>query len=276
VLGGTLLGREGPSTTLRDAIGHLLNGQGGLLLVAGEAGIGKSALVAMAVEEARRRGVRVFSGACWEGEGAPGFWPWVQVARGIERAAPEEWPALRAAAGDGLARLLGELSGEVRLKAADESAFQIYDAVTRLVIGTARDCPTLIVLEDLHWAESVKLLDFLIRHMQLQPVLVLGTYRDTDIVLDIQSTRPLLLGLEPKALTIALTGLDSVSIAALMARTAGHEPDSSLVVEVRRRTAGNPVFVEQMARLWTTDGTIDSIRLAFAKQCGSGSPDYPP
>ena len=119
----------------------------------------------------------------------------------------------------------------------------------------------MIVLEDLHWADpdSVKLLDFLVRHAQLEPVLVIGTYRDTDIALDIQSTRPLLLGLEPKALTIALTGLDSVSIAALMARTAGHEPYSSLVAEVHRRTAGNPFFVEQTARLWTTDGTIDSI-----------------
>jgi tetratricopeptide (TPR) repeat protein len=261
VLSGTLLGREGPATTLRDAIGRLLNGQGGLLLVAGEAGIGKSALVTTAVEEARQRGVRVLSGACWAGDGTPGYWPWVQVARGIERAAPEKWPEVRAAAGEDLARLLGDLTGKIRLRAADDSAFQVYDAVTRLVIGTARDCPTLIVLEDLHWADpdSVKLLDFLVRHTPLEPVLVIGTYRDTDIALDIQSVRPLLLGLEPKALTVALTGLDSVSIAALMARTAGHEPDSSLVAEVNRRTAGNPFFVEQTARLWTTDGTIDSI-----------------
>src|SRR6266568_1113197 len=209
VLSGTLLGREGPSTTLRDAIGHLLNGQGGLLLVAGEAGIGKSALVATTVEEARRRGVRVLSGACWEGEGTPGYWPWVQVARGIERAAPEKWPEARAAAGEGLARLLGELTGEVRLKGGDESGFQVYDAVTRLVIGTAQDCPTIIVLEDLHWADSdsVKLLDFLVRHTALEAVLVIGTYRDTDIALDVQSVRPLLLDLEPKATTILLAGL---------------------------------------------------------------------
>src|SRR5205809_1047047 len=84
VLSGSLLGRDGPAGLLREALGRVFAGQGGLVLVAGEAGIGKTTLVLSAAEEARRQGACVLSGACWDGEGAPGYWPWVQVVRGVE------------------------------------------------------------------------------------------------------------------------------------------------------------------------------------------------
>ena len=253
-----LLGRDRPLSILRGATDRLLGGHGGLVLVTGEPGIGKTALVAEAAEEARRRGVLVASGTCWDGEGAPGYWPWVQVVRGLERASPEIWRTVRPIAGDGLAYLLGESTGAAP---ADDAAFQLSDAITRLVTETARVQPVLVVLDDLHWADaaSIRLLDFLVRHAALEPVLVLGTYRDAEIEAEGHPLRHLLLGLAGKATPIALGELDLEATALLMARVAEQEPDRALASEVHRRTGGNPFFIEQAAHLWTAGSSIRTI-----------------
>src|SRR6266849_825103 len=70
---------------MRAALTRTLAGQGGLVLVSGEPGIGKTALVAEAATEAKRRGALVLNGACWDGDSAPGYWPWVQVLRALQR-----------------------------------------------------------------------------------------------------------------------------------------------------------------------------------------------
>src|SRR6266851_7280416 len=124
VLSGALLGRDPPAALLRDALGRALDGQGGLVLVSGEAGIGKTALVSALAEEARRRGAHVLSGVCWDGEGAPGYWPWVQVVRSLEGAAPEKWSQMDAVADAGLAPLVGEVSVELPSTSAADSLFQ--------------------------------------------------------------------------------------------------------------------------------------------------------
>jgi predicted ATPase len=101
--GEGLIGRDHPAGVLRAEISRAVDSHGGLVLVTGEAGIGKTALVTGAAEEARRHGALVLSGACWDSDSAPGFWPWVQVVRGLRRAGtPEEWAAAEAAGGKGL------------------------------------------------------------------------------------------------------------------------------------------------------------------------------
>jgi tetratricopeptide (TPR) repeat protein len=157
--------------------------------------------------------------------------------------------------------LLGEAEGEIRSGSFADGGFQVYDAITRVLTVAALARPTLIVLEDLHWADlaSLRLLDFLVRHTQLEPLLVVGTYRDTETDAGRQPIRSMLLGLESRATKVVLDGLDRVSVAALMARTAGEEPGPELVDDVHTRTAGNPFFVEQTARLWSTARSIDGI-----------------
>lgn len=104
-----LIGRRHPAAMLHAEITRSAASHGGLVLVTGEAGIGKTTLVTSAAEEARRLGSLVLSGACWDSESAPGYWPWTQVIRGIRRGVDAaEWASVREAAGDGLAALLGE------------------------------------------------------------------------------------------------------------------------------------------------------------------------
>ncbi|GAA0923167.1 ATP-binding protein [Nonomuraea longicatena] len=218
-----LIGRDHPAATLRGAVERALTSHGSLVLVTGEAGVGKSALVAEAAGHARRAGARVLSAACWEGEGTPGYWPWIQIGR----------------------RLGADL-----LDGAG-SAFELYDAVTARLVAASRERPVVVVLEDLHWADpaSLKLLDFVVRHAWFERLLVVGTAREGEAELPA----------DLKATTLALTGLDRDEVGELVARTAGREPGPGLVAEIHRRTGGNPFFVEQTARLWQGGSPLETI-----------------
>ncbi|MFH9608413.1 ATP-binding protein [Streptomyces sp. NPDC017448] len=104
-----LFGRDHPAGVLRSEIARAMDSHGGLVLVAGEAGIGKSTLVTDAAHEARRRGALVVGGSCWDSGSTPGYWPWVQVLRGLRRsAAAAEWTAALEASEGRLAALLGD------------------------------------------------------------------------------------------------------------------------------------------------------------------------
>ncbi|WP_028922875.1 ATP-binding protein [Pseudonocardia acaciae] len=266
-----LIGREHPVGVLRAEVDHLLAGRGGLALVSGEAGIGKTTLVTEVAAAARRRGARVLNGVCWDGGGAPDYWPWVQVARNLARVAgTEEWARATEAAGDGLPALLGE-PGSRRPASTDGAAFRLHDAFTNLLVTAARDHPVAVVLDDLHWADpaSVRLLEFVVRHAAFEPILVIGTYRDVEIDTPEHPLRPLLAPLLPRATAVRLTGLDAEQVGALIARATGDAPDRALAAEVHRRTGGNPFFVEQTARLAGTGepvaaGVRDAIERRLA------------
>ncbi|MEV6474463.1 AAA family ATPase [Streptomyces sp. NPDC051657] len=104
-----LFGRDHPAGVLRSEIARATDSHGGLVLVTGEAGIGKSTLVTDAAHEARRRGALVVGGSCWDSDNTPGYWPWVQILRGLRRSATAaEWAAAQDASDGRLAALLGD------------------------------------------------------------------------------------------------------------------------------------------------------------------------
>ncbi|MGC4894641.1 ATP-binding protein [Micromonospora sp. DT31] len=272
-IGQEIIGREHPAALLRAEVARLATGHGGLALVTGEPGIGKTTLVSAVADEARRRGARVVGAACWDSDTAPDYWPWVQVLRRLTRSAGD--PAAAEAAGAGLAALLGEpaagsagsdgdAGGDGDAAPAGDAAraeFDRHDAVTAALAAAAQHRPVVLVLDDLHWADpaSLRLLRFVTQHTCFEPLLLIGTYRDAEVEPGEHPLRPLLLPLTAKATTVTLTGLGRDEVAALMARTAGREPDASLVTEVHRRTGGNPFFVEQTARLWHAAGLTDTV-----------------
>jgi hypothetical protein len=266
-IGETIIGREHPAGLLRAAVDRAVASHGGLALVAGEPGIGKTTLVTVAADEARRRGALVLGGACWDSDSAPGYWPWVQVVRRLRRS-PDDWALAREAAEPGLRALLGETADAAPGGSAgsgeddgDEEAFALYDAVTTALVAVSQRQPVMVVLDDLHWADpaSMRLLQFAAQHTWFERLLLIGTYRDTEVESGEHPLRPLLMPLTAKATTITLAGLSRDEVGALIARTAGREPGPELLDEVHRRTGGNPFFVEQTARLWRTDGLVTAI-----------------
>ncbi|MDG4802650.1 AAA family ATPase [Micromonospora sp. WMMD980] len=279
--GEEIIGREHPAGLLRAEVTRVADSHGGLVLVTGEPGIGKTTLVSAAADEARRRGALVLGAACWDSDTAPDYWPWVQVLRRLALATGDPAPA-REAADAGLAALLGERAAEgatVGERAADgergsggddpvepgddggRAEFARHDAVTSALVAVAQHRPVVVILDDLHWADpaSLRLLQFATQHTWFERLLLIGTYRDAEVEAGDHRLRPLLLPLTAKATTVTLTGLGRDEVAALISRTAGREPGAGLVDEVHRRTGGNPFFVEQTARLWQTDGLADTI-----------------
>ncbi len=251
------VGRDHEMRELRGALDGALAGRGRLWLLAGEAGIGKTRLAEEIAREAAAKGADVLWGRCWEGEGAPAYWPWLQVLRA--RLRDLDAAALQAALGSAAVDV-AQLLPEVRDRLPDLPApqgvdpavarFRLLEGVTTILTAAARARPTLLVLDDLHWADAVSLLlvRFLARALRDAPLLVLGTYRADEIARDDPRLAELTT-IARDACRLDLRGLGDADVARLIASTTGAAPASGLVRAVRERTHGNPFFVSELARL---------------------------
>src|SRR5215472_13361127 len=246
-----LVGRRLAIGALRSAVDGAVGGAGGVVLLAGEAGMGKTALASKAVAYAKARGAEAVWGTCWEGDGAPGFWPWNQVVRAL---APE--------GGDAGEGVLAELTGVTEERGGgvlgDESAirFRTYDMAATYLRRRAAQRPLVIVIDDLHWADvsSLRLLVFLARQLHDTAALVIGTYRDVEVKVGDHPARPFLAELAGQAELIQLTGLTADEVGQLIEKVCGERPQGPLVQAVHGRTAGNPFFAQQVAQLLAAQG----------------------
>lgn len=257
-----LVGREEVLGELRAALDDARAGRGRLVLLVGDPGIGKTRTAEALAREAHAEGVRVLVGRCHEGEGAPAFWPWVQILRSTLLDRPPE--ALREALGPGTADVAA-LVPELRERLPDlepvpgttpeQERFRFFDAVLRLLTRESREAPTLVLLDDLHWADrpSLLLLLFLIRQLGDAPLLVVGAYRE----IEARQSPPLARALGdlaqgPRAERIALGGLDREAVGELMRRT-GRELEPALLETLYELTEGNPFFVGEVVELWRSE-----------------------
>jgi tetratricopeptide (TPR) repeat protein len=255
-----LVGQDGALAVLRAAVDGAAAGRGGLVLVAGEAGIGKTALVSHIAGHVAQRGLGVLWATCWDGPGAPAYWPWVQIVRGyVEICDPALLRAQLGTAAGELARFVGEIGAVLSdLPAAvggagdfdsDQARFRLFDAVSSFLARAASDRPLCVVLDDLQWADAstLLLLQFLARRLPMSAVVVIGCYRDTEVGPD----HPLVAEVGRGAGLVELTGLDRAEVARLMVEVGPADPSPELVDQVFTRTGGNPFFVREVTRLMT-------------------------
>ncbi len=251
VRGPELVGRIDSLRTLSNAVDRLLAGIGGTVIISGEAGIGKSRLAASAAAAAESRGIRVLVGRCHEADVAPAYWPWLPVLRELaDESAPAEVMAL-----------LGTDSGVEPIDAG-AAALRTYDAVTRLIGAAARRRPLLVILEDLHWADtsSLRLLSYAAESLDA-PVLIIATRRTADVRVSEALTSALAGLARNGAERIRLDGLGPAEVSELLSREID-DPAPALADVVTARTEGNPFFVLELGRLLRARGITDAAEAA--------------
>jgi AAA ATPase-like protein len=268
---GRLVGRERELAELRHGLDGALIGRGTLFMVAGDPGVGKTALADAIGAEAVAAGALVLWGRAWDGGGAPAYWPWLRILRRLlaERDVAATLDGLGPEVGRRLTQLMPDLLPDpdprAVLQAApdpDDSAaarFQVFDAVTSLLRAAAGQCPLMLVLDDLHCADqpSLLLLAFLAVHLRDSPILVIGTYREAEARLDSQLAGALG-DIIRHGQRLPLRGLRERDVAEVVERVAGRRPSDRVVRAIHAATEGNPFFVDEVVRLLSAEGHLDS------------------
>ena len=261
---GAFVGRERELAELGAGLDEALAGRGRLILLAGEPGIGKSRLAEELAALAVARGARVLVGRCWEAGGAPAYWPWVQSLRAYVR--DSDSAALRSQLGAGaadLAPLLPELRErfpglpEPPALESEAARFRLFDATARFLRNASESRPIVLVLDDLHAADSpsLLLLRFLARQLRSSRMLLLGLYRDVEPAAGQALTEMLAeVTREPATRRLSLGGLSEGEVAEYVGLTASAIASVELVAALSEETEGNPLFVGEFVRLVSVEG----------------------
>ena len=203
--------------------------------ITGEPGIGKSRLCAELAAVAQQRGVRVVVGRCSQDDGAPPLWPWQQV--------------------------LTTLGADLDAGVADEGAeFRTWEAIVGRVLDAARAEPLVVVLDDLHWADtaSLRVLRLLLETVHDGRLLVVGTWRPhpepTGALADVAESLA-----RRHAARISLSGLGADDVARIVEAVAQVHASGAQAGALASRTDGNPFFLVEYARLARESGDLAGL-----------------
>ena len=264
---GRLVGRDAEIDTLRGSWGSAMSGRGGMVLVSGEPGSGKTRLARELIDYARITGGTVLSGGCYELEAATPYLPFVEALRTwVHERSDDE---LREAVGDSgaeLARLAPELASrlgpfpEGPELSASEQRLRLFDGIARCFFKLAEANGLLLFVDDLQWADqaSLGLLHYLVRLIGKEKVLVLGCYRETEL----DRAHPLGEALdnwnrERAAVRVHLSRLGSDATTAMLSVLLGDEClNERFCADIHRETEGNPFFIEEVVKTLVDEGQI--------------------
>ena len=231
-----LLGRDREVARLDACLTRAEDGHTELVVVTGEPGIGKSRLCADLLGRARARGARTVVGRCSQDDGAPPLYPWRSV--------------------------LADLGGDLTEVAREGNEFRAWEEVAELVRGAAAQQPLVLVLDDLHWADTATLraLRLLVESSTDDALLVVLTWRDrpepTGALADLADTLA-----RRHAERLHLSGLDATSVAGLVGALTEHRPSVPDSEALLARTDGNPFFLVEYARLLGRGDSLGEVLL---------------
>jgi tetratricopeptide (TPR) repeat protein len=259
------VGRKRELEELRAGLNNATAGRGRLFLLSGEPGIGKTRLAEEISNYASALGMGVLWGRCWEGGGAPAYWPLIQILRtAFADRDNEQLQKLLGPNATEIARLIPEIKTclpalEVPRATTDsESArFLLFDSVATLLKTLARTEPLLLVVDDLQDADqpSLQMLRFIARAAKDAPLLILGTYRDAEVKRSSQLGK-LVGDLIREGHLLPLTGLSKVEVGDFIESRTGRPAADKLVADLYHVTDGNALYVEATVRLLKLDENL--------------------
>jgi DNA-binding winged helix-turn-helix (wHTH) protein/tetratricopeptide (TPR) repeat protein len=244
------VGREGVLVLLSTRLEGIHDDSEKLVILSGEAGVGKTRTARQLAKQARDRGFSVWSGVAHDGGGAPPFWPWAQVLRaGRHERSAEEWQRCLPERAWALAQLTPELLPPGDRPAADPLAarFQLFAEITEVLGAAASARPLVVVLDDLQWADTgtLELIAFATRTLRDAPVLFVATLRTGDAARAGEGAALELLG--RLAATVPLSGLSPEEVERLALAVCRDHVDIEprQLAALHRRTQGNALFVRE-------------------------------
>ncbi|GAA4698814.1 AAA family ATPase [Phytohabitans rumicis] len=256
---GDLVGRTEELAMLRRTVEGALAGRTAVGIVEGEPGVGKTRLLEAAAADADRRGALVVWGRCLEGDGIPSLWPWEQVLGAVIDSLPapsrEKWLASE------LGGLLEPRDDDAAARAVPDSnaQFRLFEHVVAVIGQGSTQRPTLLVLDDLQWADaaSLQLLSHLAGRLP-NGTSIIGALRDRAPTPGSGLSRVLAAASRlPGHRRFRLGPLDPSGVAELIRRETGHDPGVGVARTIHARTAGNPFFVRELSRLLSDSDALN-------------------
>jgi DNA-binding NarL/FixJ family response regulator len=267
------VGRQRELAALEALLADARAGNPSFAVVVGEPGIGKTRTVQAFAGSERASGAHVLWTTCFEDDPRP-FAPWAAVFDEIVALTDSAMLADRLGVGAGAAATvvprIAEALPRVPAPAAltpTESRFRIYDSLARLVAGGIQGDPTLVVLDDLQWADaaSLELIAYVARILEGERLLLVGTTRE--VALDHPLRRALADAERMLPVhRLPLAALDDEAIALVIEDLAGYRPSSEIAAAITRETSGNPFFTVALVRQLAAQGnelTPGAVRAAL-------------
>ncbi len=265
-VGAAFIGRDRERAELLAGLQDALRGRGGVFLIAGEPGIGKTALADHLASQAAQQGARVLRGRSWEGGGAAPYWAWAQIIRPLIEALDEETLrrllspeiAHMARLDPEIAERFGEAAKSIRVLDSDAGRFYLFEATARFLKQAASIQPLVLILDDLLAGDrpSLLLLRFLAREVRASHLLVVATHRDAQATQSPEDVE-VLADLVREGYVLNLQGLSREGVGHLIEEIAGVVPWKGKVAAIHEATGGNPLFVREVTRLLATQDPLD-------------------
>lgn len=261
-----LVGRERQVDALAELMSRLSQRAGGVVLISGEAGIGKTRMVTEARSRATAVGASVFAGNCFETDRSLAYAPVLDLIRRMAATCPpDEIAAKIGPAASEVVKLLPELSPLLPDVAPsphlepEQEKRRLFEALCAMMLRCAESGPLLLIFEDIHWCDDVGL-EFLLhlaRRARGCPLLIAVTYRSDEVT---PGLRHLLAGLDRERLAteIRLDCLDVEHVAEMLEAifTLGRPVRVEFLTTLHALTEGNPFFVEETLKALVVSGDI--------------------
>lgn len=284
ITGERFVGRQQELERLQTKLAATVTGRGSLVLVAGEAGVGKTSTVRQFAEIARVGGAIVLWGACFEGEWRPPYAPWSEaLGQLVATLDPEPLQRHLGAGASPLAQLIPQIRVQlptIPLAAGlspNEERYRLYEAIAQFLLSVAGVQPVVLALDDLHWADrdSLEVFRYVARFTSRCPLLLLGIYRDPDVDTghhDALNDTLATLQRETALERLLLRGFSLPELHNYLGQATAQELPQALVQTLYHETAGNPFYVRELFRhlveeakierragRWTTDFSLGEL-----------------